>query len=186
VIIETIITTMAADGEINCAPMGVEWGDDTLVLKPFLETVTFRNLLATRAAVVHLTDDVRVFARGIVSNPVMNTVPATVVNGRVLTDCCSWREVQVGSVDATAPRSRIEAIVVHRGFRREFVGFNRAASAVIEMAIYATRLHILSRDFVEQELERLNVIVEKTAGPRETEAMAIVTEYIRSVPRERC
>jgi len=44
VIIESILTTMAADGSINFAPMGVEWGDPTIVIKPFLETTTFRNV----------------------------------------------------------------------------------------------------------------------------------------------
>ena len=44
-IIETIVTPLAPDGTINFAPMGVEWGeDDALVLKPFLETTTFRNV----------------------------------------------------------------------------------------------------------------------------------------------
>ena len=43
-IIETIVTSMAPDGTINFAPMGVEWSDDALVLKPFLETTTFRNV----------------------------------------------------------------------------------------------------------------------------------------------
>ena len=72
-IIETIVTTISADGEVNCAPMGVEWNPDvepeTIVLKPFLETATYRNVLATRTAVVNLIDDVRVFARAAISNP---------------------------------------------------------------------------------------------------------------------
>ena len=42
-IIESILTTMAGDGTINFAPMGVEWGDATIVIKPFLETTTFRK-----------------------------------------------------------------------------------------------------------------------------------------------
>ena len=46
-IIETIVTTVDPKGSINFAPMGVEWGDETIVLKPFLETTTFRNLSAT-------------------------------------------------------------------------------------------------------------------------------------------
>ena len=62
-IVETIVTTVATDGTVNCAPMGVEWGDTAIVLKPFLETATYRNVVATRAAVVNLVDDVRVFAR---------------------------------------------------------------------------------------------------------------------------
>jgi hypothetical protein len=179
-IIETIVTTIAEDGTLNCAPMGVEWGSDHLVLKPFLETATYRNLVSARAAVVHVIDDVRVFARGAISNPSYPTVPASLVRGLVLADCCSWREVQVRSIDSTPPRSRVEAAIVHTGTRREFVGFNRAAAAVIEAAIYSTRLHILSREFVESELTRLQVIVDKTAGPNELEAMALLTAYIRS------
>lgn len=181
-IIETIITTLGENGDVNCAPMGVEWSDDTIVLKPFLETATYRNLLATRAAVVNLTDDVRVFARGAVSNPTYPTVPATVIRGVVLADCCSWREVTVRAIDSSPPRSRIETTVVHRGMRREFIGFNRAQHAVLETAIYATRLHLLPRAFVESELARLQVLVDKTAGAREREAMALLTEYIQSVP----
>ena len=42
-IIESIITTMDSDGSINFAPMGVEWGEESIVIKPFIETATFRN-----------------------------------------------------------------------------------------------------------------------------------------------
>ena len=181
-IIETIVTTMAEDGAINCAPMGVEWGEAAIVLKPFLETATYRNVLATRAAVVNLTDDVRVFARAAISNPTFPSVAAAVVRGVVLADCCSWREVEVRSIDSSPPRSRIETAVVHRGTRRDFIGFNRACHAVLEAAIYATRVHLLPRAFLESELARLQIIVDKTAGPHEHEAMALLTDYIRSAP----
>ncbi len=183
-ILETIVTTLDTEGGVNIAPMGVEWGDDAIVLKPFLDTATYRNVAAGRAAVVNLTDDVRVFARAAISNPSYPTVPAVAVRGVVLADCCTWRELAVLSIDATPPRSRVETSIVHRGARREFVGFNRACHAVLETAIYATRLHILPREFVESELVRLQTIVDKTAGPREREAMAILADYIASVPRE--
>ena len=181
-IVETIVTTVAADGTLNFAPMGVEWGDETIVLKPFLETTTYRNIVASRAAVVNLTDDVRVFARAAISSPQYESSPATVVRGVVLADCCSWRELEVQAIDSTPPRSRIEMAVVHRGMRREFIGFNRARHAVLEAAIYATRLHLLPRFFVESEMARLQVIVDKTAGPQELEAMELLTEHIRAAP----
>jgi hypothetical protein len=186
VIIETIVTTAAADGEVNCAPMGVEWNPDeepeSIVMKPFLETVTYRNVLATRAAVVNLIDDVRVFAKAAISNPAYHTVPAEVVRGVVLADACSWRELEILAIDSTPPRSRIETRTVHRGARREFIGFNRARHAVLEAAIYATRVHLLAREFLLSEIERLQIIVDKTAGPREFEAMSLLVEYIRSAP----
>ena len=179
-IIETIVTSTGTDGTVNFAPMGVEWGEDAMVLKPFLETTTFRNLTASRAAVVNLTDDVMLFARAALSNPQFPAFPAEVVRGAVLEATCSWREVEVVSVDDTPPRSRIETRVVHRGFRREFIGFNRARHAVLEATILATRTHLLPPEQIRDELARLQVIVDKTASPREREAMAFVTEYVRS------
>lgn len=179
-IIETIVTSISAAGQVNCAPMGVEWGDASIVLKPFLDTATYRNLVATRAAVVNLTDDVRVFARAAITNPEYATVPAAAVRGVVLADCCSWREVEVRTIDSTPPRSRIETAVVHRGFQREFIGFNRARHAVLEAAIYATRLHLLAPEFIDSEMTRLQTIVDKTAGPHEHEAMNLLVSHIRS------
>jgi hypothetical protein len=178
-IVESIVTTVAADGTVNCAPMGVEWGDDRIVLKPFLDTATYRNVLAVRTAVVNLVDDVRVFARAAISNPVYPTVPATVVTGVRLADCCSWRELEVREIDSTPPRSRIETRVVHRGVLREFIGFNRARHAVLEAAIYSTRLHLLPREFIASEFDRLQVIVDKTAGSEEREAMSLLTAFVR-------
>lgn len=178
-ILETIVTTVDAEGRVNCAPMGVEWGTDIIVLKPFVETATYRNVAATGSAVVNLIDDVRIFAQAAISNPLYPTVPATVVRGVMLADCCSWRELEVESLDATQARARIQMVVVHRGMQREFIGFNRARHAVLEAAIYATRLHILEPAFIEQEMVRLQVIVDKTAGEPEREAMALLRDHVR-------
>jgi uncharacterized protein len=180
VIVETIVTTLDPHGAINFAPMGVEWGEEGIVLKPFLETTTFRNLSATGAAVVNLTDDVMLFAQGAISSPQFPSLPAAVVRGVVLEAACSWRELEVLQVDATPPRSRIDTRVVHRGVRREFIGFNRARHAVLEAAILATRIHLLPAEQIRDEFARLQVIVDKTAGPREREAMELLTQYVQS------
>jgi uncharacterized protein len=182
-IIESILTTLDPSGTVNCAPMGVEWGEETIVIKPFVDTTTFRNLSASpgeapRAAVVNLTDDVMLFARGVVETAVFPHGPATVVPGVVLEAATSWREVVVVSLDATPPRSRIVTRVAHRGFRREFIGFNRARHAVLEAAILATRTHLLPAEQIRQEWERLEIIVAKTAGPNERRAMDLLTAHL--------
>src|SRR5438477_10978455 len=159
--------------------MGVEWGEDVIVIKPFLETTTFKNLEATGVAVVNLTDDVMLFAQGAIATVEFPAAAAAVVRGVVLEAACSWREVRVEALDATPPRARIATRVVHRGFRREFLGFNRARHAVLEAAIYATRLHLLPRDLIEQEFERLQTIVDKTASTAEHEAMDLLTAFVR-------
>jgi uncharacterized protein len=181
-IIESILTTSDARGTVNFAPMGVEWGEEEIVIKPFLETTTFRNLDATRVAVVNLTDDVMLFAQGAIATVQFPAIPAAVVPGVVLEAACSWREVEVRSLDATPPRARIVTRVVHHGARREFLGFNRARHAVLEAAILATRIHLLPVEQIRAEFARLQVIVDKTAGPREREAMTLLTDYIQRAP----
>ena len=178
-IIETIVTTVDGHGAVNVAPMGVEWGDDVLVVKPFLDTTTFRNLRDTRVAVVNLTDDVRIFVRAALFNTNAPTKPAVAVRGQVLQAACSWREVEVTSIDDTPPRSRIETRVVHRGTASEFLGFNRARHAVLEATILATRLHLIPHEEIRKQVEALAVLVDKTAGPREREGWTLVSEYVK-------
>ena len=175
---------MDATGTVNFAPMGVEWGEAHIILKPFVDTTTFRNVRETRVAVVNLTDDVYLFAQAAISNPQYPSVRATVVPGVVLEAACSWRELEIERIDETPPRSRVTTRVVHRGVRREYIGFNRARHAVLEVAILSTRLHLIPRADVEREVARLQVIVDKTAGPREQAAMALLTDFISRSPSQ--
>lgn len=182
-IIETLLTSTDSAGTINCAPMGVEWGEENIVIKPFLETATFRNLRATGAAVINLTDDALLFAQAVTGHPAAVAPPsvsATVIRGSILEVATSWREVEVVSIDDTPPRSRIVTRVVYRGTRREWLGFNRARHAILEAAILATRTHLIAPEEIRRDYARLRIIVDKTAGPREQEAMALLEEFVRS------
>src|SRR5207249_5005509 len=107
VIIESILTTLDGAGTPNFAPMGVEWGDQDIVIKPFLETTTFRNLRDTGAAVVNLTDDVMLFAQGAIATVQFPAVPATAVRGVVLEAVCSWRVWDVPSLEAPPPSAQV-------------------------------------------------------------------------------
>jgi hypothetical protein len=51
---------------------------------------------------------------------------------------------------------------------------------VLEAAILATRTHLLPPAQIRDEFARLQVLVDKTAGPREREAMALLTEHVRA------
>ena len=179
-IVETVTTTINPDGTVNCAAMGVEWGDETIVIKPFRSTRTLRNLQATEAAVVNLTDDILLFTQAALGDPRPPTRPAATIEGAVLADACSWREVTVDAIDASGPRARVTTHVVGSGVGREFLGFNRARHAVLEASIIASRAGLLPASEIRTELERLQVLVDKTAGPREREAMALVRRHVRA------
>src|SRR5690348_10926415 len=128
-IIETVVTTMNPDGSVNCGAMGVEWGERRIVIKPFRGTRTLRNLLATGAAVVNLTDDVLLFSEAALGDPHPPPRPAAGVAGAVLDDACSWREVRVEHIEDGGQRARVSTVVVDGGTGREFLGLNRARHA---------------------------------------------------------
>lgn len=177
-IIETVTTTINPDGTVNCAAMGVEWGEEILVIKPYPPTRTLRNLRATGAAVVNLTDDILLFTQAALGDPHPPTRPSATIDGAVLADACSWREVTVDAIDESGPRARVITRVVGRGVGREFLGFNRARHAVLEASIIASRARRLPAWEIRAELERLQVLVDKTAGPREREAMELVRRHV--------
>ncbi|MGH2716837.1 MAG: DUF447 domain-containing protein [Thermoleophilaceae bacterium] len=179
-IVETVTTTINPDGTVNCAAMGVEWGDETIVIKPYLSTRTLRNLRATGAAVVNLTDDILLFAQAALGDPQPPTRPTATIDGAVLADACSWREVTVEAIDESGPRARVTTHVVGRGVGREFLGFNRARHAVLEGSIIASRARWLPPAEIRAEVERLQVLVDKTAGPRERAAMELVRRHVRA------
>lgn len=180
-ILETVVTTINVDGSVNCAAMGVEWGEQRIVIKPYRRTRTLHNLRATGAAVVNLTDDILLFSQAALGDPHPPTHPATRVEGAVLDDACSWREVRVEAIDDSSPRARVSTLVVDSGAGREFLGLNRASHAVVEASILASRATLVPADDIRAELRRLQVLVDKTAGPREREAMEYVTRHVRTV-----
>jgi hypothetical protein len=190
-ILEGLVTTLAPDGAVNLAPMGprVEFrvsadgalGLDRFVLRPFRTARTDVNLSAHPEGVLHVTDDVLLLARAALGavEPPPAFVPALVVRGWVLEDCCRWYEFRITEREESEERSRLTAEVVHAGRVRDFFGLNRAKHAVVEAAILATRTALLPSDEIAAEFRRLAPLVEKTGGDAEKEAFALLGEHVR-------
>ncbi len=181
-LIETVVTTTGSDGVVNCAAMGVRWGQEELVFWPFDTTRTLKNLRFRGEAVVHLTDDVLLFVQAALGDPRPTMRAASVIAGSVIEETTSWREVVVSEIapseDGMA-RSRVRARVVASGTgTRQPLGLCRARHAAVEASILASRLRWLGGERVLTEIARLQELVDKTAGPRERAAMAYVRRYL--------
>lgn len=181
-ILEGLVTTIAADGTPNIAPMGplVDVQMQQFVLRPYQTSGTYANLKRTRQGVLHVTDDVEMLARAAVDQlaPLPRLMKAKKVEGVVIAEACRWYEFRVASLDDRAPRTTIACQVVARGRIRDFFGFNRAKHAVLEAAILATRLDFLPAEEVCAEFRRLAVLVDKTAGDQERHAFQFLQEYV--------
>lgn len=187
-ILEGLVTTTDPDGSLHLAAMGPTIDDaerwtgilTRLVLRPFPTSRTAGNLLRTRAGVFHVTDDVllvaRIVAGRLTATPAVR--PATAVAGVVLEDACRAWEFVIDSVDDSGQRLRLEARVVAEHAGRPFLGFHRAAHAVVEAAILVTRLHMLEPAVVRRQFADLAVLVEKTGGRREREAFDLLASLL--------
>jgi hypothetical protein len=189
-LLEGIVTTLGSDGSPHIAPMGpiVDADFSRLLLRPYCTSTTFQNLKRTGEGVLHVTDDVELFARAAVGelNELPRMIDAESVRGVILADACRWYAFRVVSIDDRQERTEIAAKVVDQGTLRDFFGFNRAKHAVIEAAILATRIGLLDASDILVEFERLSSPVTKTGGLQERNAFDFLLRYVRDrlAPRE--
>jgi hypothetical protein len=178
-ILEGIVTTFNADGTINIAPMGplVDESFDTLVFRPFRTSTTCENLLRTREGVLHVTDDVELFASAAIGAETHMKFRSE--KPLVIADACRWFAFNVESVDQSSERVKVIARTVDRGLQREFFGFNRAKHAVIEAAILATRVSLIPESEIMADLARLRVWVDKTGAAAEHRAFELLEQHVR-------
>lgn len=185
-ILEGIVTTRDAAGAINVAPMGpiVDDSMSTLRLRPFNTSQTYRNLKIAPFGVFHVVDNVLLLARSAVGllSETPPTFSAEKIPGDVLAQSCRWYEFRVEQFDDSHERAELLARVVHVGRLRDFYGFNRAKHAVLEAAILATRIHLLPHDEILSQFARLKPAIEKTGGPQEFEAFALLERYLQDPP----
>lgn len=183
-ILETIIISQDADGKSHVTPFGIRHEGDFVVISPYKPSVTLDNILATKQAVMNLTDDVRIFAGALTNRAPWQLLPANQIAGLRLQNCLAHAELKLVEVreDATRP-----ALVMKKVFEQNhqpFKGFNRAQLAVIELAVLTSRLHMLSRRKIETEMHYLQIAIDKTAGAREKEAWQWLTEKVENFYKE--
>jgi hypothetical protein len=179
-VLESIVTTEAVDGGLHVAPMGPEVNLEANVwwLKPFQTSTTFANLRRTQRCVVHVTDDSLLLVKAVLG--LANQEPATFVDNRGyrLAACCRWFALEVVSWELQEARALAECRVVDSGEVRPFFGWNRAKHALVELAVLASRLSLLAPAVLQAEWERLAVLVEKTGGRAEHQALEMLRGFM--------
>ena len=184
-IFETIIATVDLAGEPHITPFGVRYEGDLVVIAPYKPSITLDNILATKCAVINLADDVRFFAAALTYRKFANRkagelVQANKIKGFRLADCLAHVELELVELrdDATRPQLFMQKVAEFN--HRPFAGFNRAQAAVIELAVLVSRLHLLPKDKIMNEIEYLKIAMDKTAGEREMQAWGWLTEAIEN------
>ncbi|MFK7767027.1 MAG: DUF447 domain-containing protein [Mariniblastus sp.] len=181
-ILESIVTTINEDGTPNISPMGPNVSDSIEIfeLRPFDTSRTFANLKRSKSGVLHVTDDVELFAKSAIGklDRLPELIPAELVAGNIIADSCRAYEFKVEYIDETGPRMNLNCKTIKSHRLRDFWGFNRAKHAVLEAAILATRLDFLPSGEIRDQYLRLATAVEKTGGDKEKLAFELLTNFV--------
>ena len=180
---EAVIATLDGVGAPHLTPLGYRQRGECVLLAPFHPSQTLANLRASGAAVLNFTDDVRVIAGCLTGRRAWPTVPAERIAVPRLADALAHWELEVIDVRDDAQRPEFTCRVIVERMHAPFTGFNRAQAAVIEAAVLVSRLDWLEPDAVVDELLRLRVAVDKTAGPHEREGWGWLCDAVASHPR---
>ncbi len=177
---ETIITTLNEDGSIHIAPMGVRHEDDYYVIAPFKPSTTLKNLERSGQAVINMTDDVRIFAGCLTGHYDWPTIDVSAINGKRLAAALSHIEIEVAHKEGDGLRPVFYCSEKHQETHAPFMGLNRAKAAVLEAAVLVSRLHMLPDEKIDNEIEYLQIAIDKTASEHELEAWGWLMDRIKA------
>jgi hypothetical protein len=195
---ETVVSTYDADGQPNAAPMGVVIeSNERLLIRPYISSLTYRNLQAKRCAVVNLTSNPELFYLTAFkeANPdrklsselfeKAETVDAPRLRAADSTVEVSVDETRSFDSERVEFLCNVQLVTASKALPKVYC---RAQFATIEAIIHATRIKpFLRGDKQEQEhafrlmelVEICSDVVERTApNSRYSEIMADLTQRI--------
>ncbi|MDH5638587.1 MAG: DUF447 family protein [Nitrospinota bacterium] len=178
-IIETIVSTISADGAPNFAPMGAriaKEGQWSIVV--YHGSRTYQNLRASRSCVINLASDVRLFVLTALDDHTPAYKMAATAKGATMDDADEALDFVVKSeMEMDGKTEFIGRITGRRVIKTPAAGYCRARGAVIEALITVTRKGVLPDSQIVDQLGRSRVIVDKTGGAEELEAMELIEKH---------
>ncbi|MCY3005477.1 MAG: DUF447 family protein [Planctomycetota bacterium] len=179
-ILEGILTTQSADDRMHVSPIGphVDRSLETWVLKPFKSSTTFSNLHRSDRAVFHIVDDALLLVQAVLGicntqdgSPAADYRPSV---GWVLRGACRAIPLQIDQWDLSQERASANCRAGRCIEIRPFWGWNRAAHSLVELAVVWSRRDLVEQAFLDAEFERHRIVIQKTAGDRELQALALL------------
>jgi len=148
---ETLITTYHEDGSPNVAPMGVFTPDlDCLIIRPYEETDTYKNLRQKNCCVVNLTQDLLLFAKAALEkNEELEPDEfgeGFIVDAPVLKKTDAWLEIETKYIEKKEGRGEFKGKIIIGGIKNPFLKpLNRGFFSTLETIIHATRVQVYEK-----------------------------------------
>jgi hypothetical protein len=156
-IFETIVTTMDHNGSVNAAPMGViRTGRETLEIRPYTSSSTYRNLSSRPEACINVTDDPVIFLVTAFKGEGLRGFDEPSLDGIRLREADAHVFISVRDLEDSEERARctcnVDSVEVGEAGPRPF---SRGRAQAIEAVIHATRIEFLYREGRVEEGEEL-------------------------------
>ena len=177
-IIETIVSTIDKNSDVNFSPFGIKKRNNNVYISPYIPSKTLSNLESTKHAVINYTDNVSFFVNCIIGNKKFKKKKCTNFPGYFLENCLSYEQVVVKKILQDTKRPTFICEVQKNISVSNYQGHNRSKAAIIEACILASRVNLLDENKIFNELEYLKISVEKTAGPKEKRSWEKILKYI--------
>ena len=139
---EVLVTTLDRLGNPNVAPMGVALSNDLIILRPYINTKTFKNLTEVPEAVINITNDAIMFYRSLYDKTSITfsrakKVRVPIIEGPIdLYVECIVNNYLISSDRATF---YLKPVNIYKG-RGSRLAFSRANALLIEILVYLTKV----------------------------------------------
>ncbi len=177
---ECLVTTLGRDGTVNVAPMGVDYMGGYLVIKPYINTKTYENLLLNNEAVINLTNDSVLYYDSLLNRKGLKFIKSLKVkvpriDGAVdyYIECVLDKYEHLGK-DRAMMFLRPIHMEIGRGSK---LAYSRANTYLLEMLIYYTKLKaFIEYDAISEALRtftKVNYYFSELVRLRPTEPLMI-------------
>jgi hypothetical protein len=159
-IFEAIVSTYSIENLPNAAPMGIMTDDmQSLIIKPYTTSQTYRNILLQKCAVINITSDPIIYYKTTFKDdklPLDWFEKADKVNAPKLKNADAFIEVKVNEIENIKDRAKVLCEVINIASAKvKPKAYCRATFAVIESIIHTTRINFQKDEKKVEELTRL-------------------------------
>ena len=141
-IVETVITTVNPNGEINFSAVGVEFFKSRVIFNLYKKSNTVLNLEIKDYGIINIVDKAEYLIKAALSSEKMSISELKGNDLYYLSDCCIYYQFKVLTIKDCGEKYRVEVKILNKKENRKYIGFNRANNLLLEAAVIASRIGI--------------------------------------------
>jgi len=183
IIYEGILLTRSLEGIINAAAMGyMKIDNDHVMVKPYINTKTYRNLTETREGVLCIVDDVKLITDIVLKRLNINSIIEIVSGFPIISGSNAALMLSVESEKKIGELAEIKCIVNNIIIRGNPNPYSRVKPAIIEMLIYYTKIKsYIESSMLHEALKLINIVEHNFNIVKKTSSGTIYEDIAESI-----